>query len=137
MVSKSEASKTWRISISYSPLGTGSGQRLTHSSAASAFGRPGADKVALNKVAAAHRANAKGVQPGSGQGEFPRPRGCEATLLSRMHKLTYRVPPVHLDFSQNPAAHLVPIGFAYDRLGQAGHPGRDAAASLSGAAGRT
>jgi hypothetical protein len=27
MVSKSEASKTWRISISYSPPGTGSGQR--------------------------------------------------------------------------------------------------------------
>src|SRR5215831_16114356 len=35
MVSKSEASKTWRISISYSPPGTGSGQRLTHSIASS------------------------------------------------------------------------------------------------------
>ena len=35
MVSKSEASKTWRISISYSPPGTGSGQRETHSIASS------------------------------------------------------------------------------------------------------
>src|SRR6516165_2031817 len=35
MVSKSEASKTWRISISYSPPGTGSGQRSTHSIASS------------------------------------------------------------------------------------------------------
>src|SRR6516162_4389938 len=35
IVSKSEASKTWRISISYSPPGTGSGQRLTHSIASS------------------------------------------------------------------------------------------------------
>src|SRR5215471_9594647 len=35
MVAKSEASKTWRISISYSPPGTGSGQRLTHSIASS------------------------------------------------------------------------------------------------------
>jgi|SRR6516162_1293045 len=102
MVSKSEASKTWRISISYSPLGTGSGQRLTHSSAASAFGRPGADKVALNKVAAAHRANAKGVQPGSGQGEFPRPRGCEATLLSRMHKTQLPSAPGSLGFFTEP-----------------------------------
>src|SRR6516164_8566017 len=31
----SEASKTWRISISYSPPGTGSGQRLIHSIASS------------------------------------------------------------------------------------------------------
>ena len=65
------------------------------------------------------------------------PRGCEGPYYPECIKLSHRVRPVHLDFSQNPAAHLVPIGFAYDRLGQAGHPGRDAAASLSGAAGRT
>src|ERR1700738_2779125 len=35
IVSKSEASKTWRISISASPPGSGSGQRLTHSIASS------------------------------------------------------------------------------------------------------
>src|SRR6516165_7874285 len=55
------------------------------------------------------------------------------TLLSRMHKT--QSPSAHgsLGFFTEPgAAHLVPIGFAYDRLGQPGHPRRDAAASFGG-----
>jgi len=55
------------------------------------------------------------------------------TLLSRMHKTQSPSAPGSLGFFTEPgAAHLVPICFAYDRLGQPGHPRRDAAASSRG-----
>ena len=55
------------------------------------------------------------------------------TLLSRMHKTQSPSAPGSLGFFTEPgAAHLMPICFAYDRLGQPGHPRRDAAAYRRG-----